>query len=328
MVGIAKLENRPPAYNELVQTMTVTPLDPQRSPATDTFRVTPRLCSILAAVARYGVLSADQIARLDGGSRQKITRILQRTVEHKMLRRADTGPTPLLSNFFDARPRCYAITRKGLRLLAHVGMPTNLSPKRSNVLLAHEIETAEAMFFVNAAVAVHGAIRLVDQPDFIDLMPAATRALRKPLRLNAEAHPRDFPHLYRQTALARSSLSFRAELAVFLLIELEHAIEHGQERDVVAHCELLDALLGAVRDLEIELCQTVRSTVAAGLLGSRQAAGRLTRLWWVADLLGLAEPGTERLADIVITAHRPCFLFRADRMCFFFVACSCFTTLP
>jgi len=178
-----------------MRTMTVTPLDPPRARSDETFRITPRLCSILAAVARYGVLSADQIARLDGGSRQKITRILQRTVEHKLLRRADTGPTPLLSNFFDQRPRAYCVTQKGLRVLADVGMPVNASPKRSNVLLAHEIETAEAMFFVNAAVAAHGDIRLIDQPDLINLMPATTQALRKPLRLNAEVHPRDFPHL-------------------------------------------------------------------------------------------------------------------------------------
>jgi len=178
-----------------MQIMTVRPLDPPRFRSDETFRITPRVLSILDAVARYSVLSADQIARLDGGSRQKISRILKRTVEHKLLRRADTGPTPLLSNFFDQRPRAYCITQKGLRALTATGMPVNASPKRSNVLLAHEIETAEAMFFVNAAVAAHGAIRLIDQPDLINLMPAATQALRKPLRLNAEVHPRDFPHL-------------------------------------------------------------------------------------------------------------------------------------
>ena len=74
-------------------------------------------------------------------------------------------------------------------------MPVNVSPKKTNVLLAHEIETAECMFAVSAAIADHGDVRLIDQPDLISFMPAATRSLPKPLRLTAEVHPRDFPHL-------------------------------------------------------------------------------------------------------------------------------------
>jgi hypothetical protein len=151
--------------------------------------------SILAAVARYGVLTSEQIARLDGGSRQKIVRFLQHLVELKLLRRAARAPDPFLTSFFDARPRAFVVTAKGLRVLAAARMPINVTPKKANVLLAHEIETAECMFAFNAAVAAHGAVRLIDEPELIGVMPPATQALPKPLRLEAAAYPREFPHL-------------------------------------------------------------------------------------------------------------------------------------
>ena len=57
-------------------------------------------------------------------------------------------------------------------------------------------------------------------------------------------------------ACAPSAFSF-SKLAVLALVELEHAIEHDEERDVVAHGQLLDALFRAVRDLEVELRERI-----------------------------------------------------------------------
>lgn len=165
------------------------------TPTRADFHITARVLAILAAVARYGVLSSEQIARIDGGSRQKVTRFLQRLVELKLLRRLDRGPEVFLGSFFDARPRVFGITPKALRLLAGAGMPLNVSPKKANITLAHELECAEGMFEIVAAVAAHGAVRLIDQPELSAHFPAATHALPKPLRLQAEAHPRDYPHL-------------------------------------------------------------------------------------------------------------------------------------
>jgi hypothetical protein len=143
------------------------------------------------------VLTSEQIARLDGGSRQKCIRLLQRLADDlKFLRRVDRGPEPFLSSFFDARPRVFAITPKGLRVLAGAGMPINVRPKKANVILAHELECAETMFMVAAGVAAHGRLRLIDEPELSAAFPiSTTRALPKPLILQAVAHPRDFPHL-------------------------------------------------------------------------------------------------------------------------------------
>jgi hypothetical protein len=172
-------------------------LTTDRSPSLrdSNFRISARVLAILSACARYGVLTSDQIGRLDGGSRQKVTRILQRCVEHKLLRRADTAPDALLTSFFDARPRCYCITQRGLRALEAAGMPLHVTPKRSNVLLAHEVAVAEFLFSTCAAVAADGNLRLIDQPELVGAMPPATRAMHKPLRLQAKADPRDFPDL-------------------------------------------------------------------------------------------------------------------------------------
>src|SRR5262245_56456230 len=51
-----------------------------RTTTTTPISFTPRILAILAAVARYGLLTSDQIARLDGGSRQNVTRFLQELV--------------------------------------------------------------------------------------------------------------------------------------------------------------------------------------------------------------------------------------------------------
>lgn len=180
--------------------MAVHPVDAPRSPATtdvpQPFRVTPRVCNLLADVGRFGNLSAEQIARRDGGSRQKITRILQRCVEHALLRRVGTVE-PAFTSFFDARPRAYAITAKGARCLAEAGVTLNAPPNRAEVLIQHSIDTAEAMFAFEAAVAAHGNLRIVDHHDLLPHMSAATRTLPKPFHLRVVVQPSDFPHLKR-----------------------------------------------------------------------------------------------------------------------------------
>ena len=181
--------------------MTVRPLDPPRSPSDDAlqpFRITPRVLSMLAAVGRFGILTSEQIARLDGGSRQKVTRILQRCGEHGLVKRAGSPQRASFTSFFDTRPRPYALTQKGFRCLAETGMPINARPNKSAVLLQHNVEVAETMAFgFHAAAAAHGALRLIDHHDLLPLMPAATRELRKPFCLRTTVRPADCPHLRR-----------------------------------------------------------------------------------------------------------------------------------
>ena len=59
--------------------MTVSPIERRylRRENPPSFRVTPRVLAILNALRRYGLLTSQQLARLDGGSHQKVLRILQ-----------------------------------------------------------------------------------------------------------------------------------------------------------------------------------------------------------------------------------------------------------
>ena len=120
--------------------------------------------------------------------------MLQYLVEAKLLRRLDRAPRQFLGSFFDARPRVYAVTVRGLRALEAAGMSINVSPKRNAVLLAHEIEVANFCMTLRGASAAAG-LQLIDEPELKLMMPAVTQKLDKPLRLQATAHPHNFPHL-------------------------------------------------------------------------------------------------------------------------------------
>jgi hypothetical protein len=123
-------------------------------------------------------------------------------VELGLLRRVDRGPEAFLTTFFDTRPHAFAITAKGLRLLAAQGITIPVSPKRADVLIAHEVAVAEACFDVAGAVAARPSLYLIDTPELIIRFPQKTRSLRRPLRLQPVIQPGDFHigrHLVRET---------------------------------------------------------------------------------------------------------------------------------
>src|ERR1700680_4013417 len=86
------------------------------------FAVTLRVTAWLAGVGRFGILTSDQLARLDGGSKQNVVRGLAQCVEHGLLRRVDDTPEPIFSTYFDVRPRAYCITQRGLNCLEAAGL--------------------------------------------------------------------------------------------------------------------------------------------------------------------------------------------------------------
>ena len=91
---------------------------------------------------------------------------------------------------------------------------------------------------------------------------------------------------------------------MLLLVELEHAIEHHEQRDVVSHRQLLDALLGGARDLEIELAGGVSRARIHGALGAMRIGkidGKLVVLPGVVD--ALAEQGV--IAGVAMSRLNP-----------------------
>jgi hypothetical protein len=230
--------------------MAVAPTDRSSS---ERFSVTPRVLARLADNARFGVVTSDQHARRDGGSRQVVTRLLGRCVEHSLLKRLGPSHSTLLTGFFDTRPACFTIAPRGLRVLAAAGIPIDATPKRNTTILAHDVEVTETMFAFAAAAARAGAV-LIDQPELFSTFPPETRALSKPLRLQVEATPRDFPHLSailteptpigiepdRLIAIARAA----DNLGYCLALELDRATEDLHARRLKGKATYLRKVLG------------------------------------------------------------------------------------
>lgn len=166
------------------------------------FRITPRILAMLDALRRYGLLTSHQLAKLDGGSSQKVVRLLQLMFDHKLVDRPGATQFSPLSPFFDARPLCYALSRKGAHALAQAGIDINTRLDRTTknkraVLIEHTIGVAETMFSFEAACARHGGVRLSDQHDLVPILTPAARDRRKPFALRVSVHPADFPSLRR-----------------------------------------------------------------------------------------------------------------------------------
>ena len=187
-----------------MQAMTVSPIERRylRRENPPSFRVTPRVLAILDALRRYGLLTSQQLARLDGGSHQKVLRILQLCFDHKLVDRPGATQFSPLSPFFDHRPLVYALSRKGALALASAGVDVNTRLDRTTrnrraVLIEHSIAVAEVLFGIQSACATHGAVHLADQHALVTSMPTTTQEMRKPLRVKTSVHPADFPHLRR-----------------------------------------------------------------------------------------------------------------------------------
>jgi hypothetical protein len=160
--------------------MTVSPIERRyvRRENPPPFRITPRVLAILDALRRYGLLTSQQIARLDGGSHQKVLRLLQLLFDHRLVDRPGTAQLSPLSSFFDARPLCYSLSRKGAHVLAKAGVEIDTRLDRTTrnkraVLIEHTISVAETMFAFHAACATQGGVRISDHHD---LLPFSSRA--------------------------------------------------------------------------------------------------------------------------------------------------------
>jgi hypothetical protein len=163
------------------------------------FRITPRVLTMLAFVAQFRFLTSEQIARLDGGSHQKVLRLLQLLFYHGLLDRP-LNQHAQLAAFFDEgnRPLAYALSRKGARLLAECGYPlsrdrqwTSQNRAATVPFLAHTIETAEVMLQFAFACRGAAAPQLVDHHALLPFMPATTQNLRDPFRLRVTHRTRD-----------------------------------------------------------------------------------------------------------------------------------------
>src|SRR5436190_19242559 len=113
-------------------------------------RITARDIAILQNIARFRLASAAQLALLDGGSAQNVSRALLALFENGYVERPVAQVASRWSHE-GSRPTIYGLTRKGARLLRDEGLDV-----RRRVLDGIDKERGAGWRFVEHTVSVAG----------------------------------------------------------------------------------------------------------------------------------------------------------------------------
>lgn len=161
------------------------------------FQVGERERNILRALARYRFLSFPQIAALDGGSEQHLSRRIRLMLLHELIAEPATQTTALR---LVTLPRIFALSPAGAKLLSQsdgivVERRTLMTAnaRATAELVAHTIGIADTMLRI-AAEAPAGGCTLLDHHDLLPLLPEATRGDRTPFALRLDSGRNDVPH--------------------------------------------------------------------------------------------------------------------------------------
>lgn len=154
------------------------------------FQLTPRDIEIIAHVARYRFLNSDHIRRLAGGSSKNLTSRLKALFEHGYLDRPecqyDTYRPGGGSSYI-----AYALADRGARFLSETEGDkvrpawTHKNKSVGRPFFEHALAIADFAVGLRQSVAGLDNVDLIDGDDLIGRLPEATRALKKPYRLNA-----------------------------------------------------------------------------------------------------------------------------------------------
>lgn len=163
------------------------------------FYLSQRNLSLLAYIARYRLISSDDLAHLDGGSAQNAKRELRNLWEHGYVMRpasqlrtvAITGPQPMV----------YGLSNKGARLLRQYGHLVDLdidwseNVRRARIAyIDHSVARSRFMSAVEVAVRGRRDISVLEAPAIIAGAPERTRRANHPLKWTAvipDGHGRD-----------------------------------------------------------------------------------------------------------------------------------------
>jgi Replication-relaxation len=163
----------------------------QRRVESPPFQLTARDLRILAHVARHRFLSSEQLAALDGGSRQNLLRCLRVLFDHGYLDRpyAQLAHLPLTG----PRPMVYGLGRRGAQALAeHRGAAatdtdwTERNKRAGALFIEHTLAVAGFMVGMELACRKDSKLGLLREADILAEAPAKTRAAREPLRLSVQ----------------------------------------------------------------------------------------------------------------------------------------------
>jgi hypothetical protein len=147
------------------------------SPTLPPLRITERDLAILAAIARYRLLSPPLLLRIVGGSSRGVANRLRVLTAHKYIIRLAAKIT---------EPLAYGLANNGARYLAVRGHDINSridwtteNFRRSDHFRAHTLEVADTMLRFQRA-AEENTISLVDHHDLLADIPEPTKNTARP----------------------------------------------------------------------------------------------------------------------------------------------------
>lgn len=138
-------------------------------------RITARDIALLQNIARFRLASGAQLARLDGGSAQNVSRALLALFENGYVDRpVAQAASRLLHN--GSRPAIYGLTRKGARLLGQHGYPVRRSlldgiDKERGAgwrFVEHTVSITEFFVQLETAARARQDVRILDRDELLD----------------------------------------------------------------------------------------------------------------------------------------------------------------
>lgn len=153
-------------------------------------RITARDLAILANIARFRLASAAQLARLDGGSAQNVSRALLALFENGFVERPVAQVAARLSHE-GSRSAIYGLTRKGARLLRDEGFDVrrrlldSIDNERGAGwrFIEHTVAIAGFMVALEVAAAKRNDLRVLERVEILEDAPRSRR--ERQVRLEA-----------------------------------------------------------------------------------------------------------------------------------------------
>ena len=166
----------------------------ERPDAARPCRITPRDLALLANLARLRLASGEQLAALDGGSEQNVSRSLLALWEHDYVERL-LGQVDRRLLYKGSFPIIYGLTRRGAWLLRKHGYDvrrrllyeTDKQRRAGWRFIEHRVGITDFLVRLELACRARNDLHLIERKDIVENSPKTSRDRR--VRLMAKVRP-------------------------------------------------------------------------------------------------------------------------------------------
>lgn len=189
-------------------------------------RITTRVLALLEGIARFRLASTMQLAALDGGSAQNVSRTLLALWENGYVERPQAQ---VASRFLEegSRPTVYGLTRKGAALLRKNGFEVRrrlldgIDKERGARwrFIEHTVSVADFMVDLELAASRREGVRVLERAEILEDAPKS----RQDRRVNVEATVRIDGTMRRSSVVpdALFGLRFGDETESYFMLEVD-----------------------------------------------------------------------------------------------------------